>query len=172
MNITLEIDGQEQFNWAVDSISKSITDWRGVWPEVEQIFYRAQLEQFNSEGSRGGSRWTPLSDNYRNWKQKKYPGRPILVLTGRLKRSLTVNGAGGADQVRDQQPMSLTLGSVVPYAIYHQRGTKRMAQRQPMQFLQRDMGRITSRMYRFAERGARDAGFKTQSRSFSTPGAE
>ncbi len=172
MNISLEIDGQDRFNWAIADLTQAVTDWRGVWPEVEQIFFRAQLEQFTSEGSRGGSRWKPLSDSYRSWKEKKHPGQPILVLTGRLKRSLTVNGAGSSDQVRDQQPMSLTLGSIVPYGIYHQRGTKRMAQRPPMQLIQRDMGRITSRMYRFAERGARDAGFKVEARSFSTPGAE
>lgn len=172
MNLTLTIDGEEKFKAAFATLDESIRDWREVWPEIEQIYFRAQLEQFASIGSRGGAVWTPLSDSYRRWKEKKYPGRPILVLTGRLKRSLSVAGVGGGDQVRELEPLSLTIGSVVPYALYHQRGTKRMVARPPIQLIKRDFGRMISRMYRYAERGARDAGFRTSRRAYATPGAE
>lgn len=164
MNLKLEIDGIEKFNWAFDTLGKTLSDWRPVWPEIEQVFYRIELEQFNSEGARGGQRWQALSPAYRQWKEKHFPGRPILVRTGTLKRSLTVIGTTGSESIRESDEMSLTLGSRVPYAIYHQRGTSRMPARPPMQIQRNDMGKIVSRMWRFAERGARDAGFQTQSR--------
>lgn len=171
MNLRLTVDGKERFAWAFRTLGEAVSDWRGVWPEIQMYFFRANMEQFRSLGARGGQTWAPLSDSYSRWKEKKYPGKPILVRTERLKRSLTATGSG-SDQVYQAEPMSLTLGTMVPYGIFHQRGTKTMARRSVIEPTKRDMGRIVSRMYRFAERGARDAGFKTQKRAFDTPGAE
>jgi phage gpG-like protein len=157
MNISVTVDGQKQFSGAVDAIAKGISDFRPVWPEIELAFFRLELEQFNSEGSRGGSRWKPLSEKYRKWKERHYPGKPILQRSGRLLRSLSV--IGGGDSIREQEPLSLTLGSRVPYATYHQRGAGKLPQRPPMQIQRDDYGKFVSRMFRYAETVARDAGF-------------
>jgi len=170
MQLRIEIDGKEELARAFDTLGRTVSDFRPAWPEIEQIFYRIELEQFDSEGARGGGKWQALSPAYRKWKQVHYPGRPILVRTGRLKRSLSVIGAGGGDSIRDFRPLELTLGSRVPYGIYHQRGTRKMPSRPPMQFKLNDFGKITSRLFRFAERGARDAGFQVKAAAFQTAG--
>ncbi len=160
MNLKLSIDGKAQFNQAFDVLAEGITDFRPVWPEIELQFFRAELEQFNTIGARGGQVWQPLSKGYAKWKAKKYPGKPILQRSGRLLRSLSV--IGGADSVREQQPLSLTLGTRVPYANYHQRGTRKMPQRPPMQLTRDDYGKFVSRIYRFAEKQAKQAGFEVK----------
>src|SRR5262245_53623171 len=170
MELRLEIDGQEEFAGAIDRISDQVSDFRPVWPEIEQVFYRIELEQFGSEGARGGSKWKALSPAYKKWKEVHFPGRPILVRDGRLKRSLSVIGAGGSDSIKEFRPLELILGSRGPYAIYHKRGTPKMAARPPMQFKRDDFGKIISRLSRFAERGARDAGFNVQGSKFPTSG--
>lgn len=157
--LKITVDGEEKLNRAFDTLGKTVSDWRPAWPEIEQIFFRAELEQFNSEGARS-TKWAPLGSKYAKQKARRFPGRKMLVRTGRLKRSLSVIGSGGSDQIRDADQTSLTLGSRVDYGIYHQRGTPRMPARRPIEITVRDFGRLTSRMFRFAERGAREAGFQ------------
>lgn len=158
MNITVTVDGQQKFNGAIDALNRGVSDFRPVWPEIELAFFRLMSEQFDSEGQRGGAKWKPLSEKYRQWKEKKYPGRPILHLTGRLRRSLSV--VGGGDQIREPEPLSLTLGTRVPYAVYHQRGGGRLPARPPMQINKNDYGKFVSRMYRYVEKVSRQAGFE------------
>jgi phage gpG-like protein len=165
-----EIDGEKGIDYAIDAISDGVSDWREVWPEVERIFYVATLAQFRTEGQRGGSPWRPLSSGYRKWKEVKAPGQPILVLTGRLRKSLTA--VGNQDTIRDQQPMALTLGTSTPYGIFHQRGTRKMPARPPLVLLKNDYGKMVSRMFRYAQKVGKDAGFQTQGRAQFTPGAE
>ncbi len=172
MNFSVTIDGRERSRRAFQTLNETVRDFREAWPEIHMYFLRATLEQFEAQGSRGGAQWQPLSENYGKWKARKYPGKPILVKTERLRRSFSLGGQKGGDQVYEAQPLSLTMGTAVPYARYHQRGTARMAARPILQPTQRDIDRIVSRLYRFAERGARDAGFTTRSRARLTPGAE
>jgi hypothetical protein len=49
--------------------------------------------QFATQGAYFGTKWKPLSEAYRAWKARAYPGRGIGHLTGRLMNSLT--GGGG-----------------------------------------------------------------------------
>jgi phage gpG-like protein len=73
--------------------------------------------------------FAPLSPRYARYKAKRYPGAPILVRTGRLFRSLTANTD---DTIADIQPDHLTFGTRVPYALYHQLGTRKMPARPPI----------------------------------------
>lgn len=76
-------------------------------------------KQFGSEGSYLGPRqWTPLKPAYAAWKQRHYPGKPILQLTGRLFNSLTQRPFAVERITKD----SMTIGTDVPYAKYHQLG--------------------------------------------------
>jgi phage gpG-like protein len=60
-------------------------------PEMEEIgkmqaeFYGN--EAFNSRGEVYGKPWAPLSEGYANWKNQNYPGRPMEVLSGTLRKS-------------------------------------------------------------------------------------
>jgi phage gpG-like protein len=73
--------------------------------------------------------FAPLSPRYARYKAKRYPNAPILVRTGRLFRSLTTNTD---DTIADIQPDHLTFGTRVPYALYHQLGTRKMPARPPI----------------------------------------
>ena len=163
MKFTITVDGELKSARAFSALDESVRDFRELWPELHMYFLRATSEQFESIGVRGGQRWQRLSERYAKWKQKKFPGKPILVRTERLKRSLSLGGSA-PDQVAEFQPLYAVFGTLVPYAQYHQRGTSRMAQRQILQPTQRDIDRIVSRMYRYTERGARDAGLNVKSR--------
>jgi hypothetical protein len=61
-----------------------------------------------------------------------FPGSPILQRTGELVGSLTNPSHPMAVHVEGRK--SLTLGTRVKYAPYHQRGTKRMPQRREVMF--------------------------------------
>lgn len=69
-------------------------------------------------GSTAFGSWKPLSRAYQERKNKKYPGKTILVASGRLYQSLV--SAGSNDTVQILTTRSLSYGTVVPYAGYHQ----------------------------------------------------
>jgi phage gpG-like protein len=169
MNLKLSIDGQAKFDGTFRVLREGITDLRPVWPEIELAFYRAELEQFNSEGGRGGAQWVPLSKGYAKWKEKKRPGQPILVLSGYLRRTLTA--AGTPDTIRIHEPLSLTLGAggrAGQIGGYHQRGTTKMPARPPLNLTRDDYGKFVSRIFRYVEKVSKDAGFEVK----STEGAQ
>ena len=112
---------------AIARFADGVTDYRPMWPVIEDDFYSLVGRQFATEGAEGGTAWVSLSDAYGTWKEIHYPGKPILQRTGELMASLTSPTAPGA--VRVEERKTLTLGTTVPYAIYHQRGTKKMPAR-------------------------------------------
>ena len=85
---------------------------------IEDDFYAEEKAQFASEGADGGERWQELSPEYAGWKEAHYPGQPIMQRTGSLERSLTSGNDPNA--VKIEAWKTLTLGSKVPYGIYHQ----------------------------------------------------
>lgn len=137
--LSIEVDGQHALDVALDRAADTITDCSKYWPQVADVFYEIEKEQFATEGSRGGTPWAALSPAYAAWKQRwidreTFDARNrILSLTGALRRSLTsrdlvtesrsfpgeFSGGGG---IYIPEPESLTLGSSVPYALAHQRG--------------------------------------------------
>lgn len=85
----------------------------GYLKEVEQIFAKQQ--------PRGvGDRWPPLSFKYRAWKETHFPGKPILVRTGLLRKSMTIKGALG--NIFTISKVGARFGTNVPYGIYHDEG--------------------------------------------------
>ena len=83
-----------------------------------------EAEKFASEA---GGTWRPLAPSTQRERARKGygPAHPILEQTGRLAASVM----GGEGHVRRETPMSITLGTEVPYAVFHQRGTQHMPAR-------------------------------------------
>lgn len=105
-----------------------------VLPKLVPVLEEAVARQFDAQGAgpEMGS-WAPLSESYAAWKEKHYPGAPILVRTGKLRAALTDSNAEGAR--RDVGSDVLTYGTQgVPYASHHQEGTSRMPARPPFDF--------------------------------------
>ena len=83
---------------------------------------------FTSKGKSIGYDWPKLNKKYAAWKNRHFPNRPLLVLRGHLRDSLTnessrqmvFNRAGGRQ---------LIIGTRIKYAKFHQYGTKKMPAR-------------------------------------------
>jgi len=80
-----------------------------VWDKVLDILYEAERQLFAQEGqTEEHGKWEALSPRYAAWKEKHYPGMPILTLTGRFRGSM-IDPSGQHHEER--RPRSLTWGS-------------------------------------------------------------
>ena len=102
--------------------TEGIADYRPIWSVIEADFYAQVARQFQSEGTAGGEGWKELSKDYGEWKEAHFPGKPILQRTGDLIDSLT--NPNSVNGVRVEERKTLTLGSTLAYALYHQTGSK------------------------------------------------
>ena len=95
-------------------ITKAADDMRPAWVKVIARFAKRNAVTFR-EGQAGG--WPALSPGYAAWKERHYPGRPILVREGDLLRSLTSDM-----DVVEIHPTRMAAGSTSDYGARHQRG--------------------------------------------------
>ena len=65
-----------------------------------------------------GRPWASLSKTYREQKQKRYPGQPILRATGKMQDTVKIQPKGDGFQVKTTR-----------YGRYHQTGTEKMPAR-------------------------------------------
>lgn len=133
VHLSFQIDGRDALSRVLQDISDDVQNWRPALEQMAADFYQTQGNVFQNEGSfEGLSGWPPLSPQYAIWKSNNYAGRPMLVLTGRLRAALTTPGAPGSIKQLDDR--NLTLGVDVPVGSYnlarlHQDGTSRMPAR-------------------------------------------
>jgi phage gpG-like protein len=97
------------------TLARRTQDLRPAWRAVAEDFQQVQQRRFASGGN---GDWPPLSEAYA---RRKPPGAPIMVLTGRLKRSLTAGRTRGA--IRRVTKTRVVMGSSNPVAHLHQKGT-------------------------------------------------
>ena len=122
----------------LDKLQKR-NDEVGVWAKgpfrgraagkIRDDFLDEVGESFASRGRSTGIAWAPLSPAYAAWKNSAYPGRPLLVLTGRMKESFSASSRDLIYNRKQKNYKMLTLGTRVPYAGYHQSGTSKMPRR-------------------------------------------
>jgi phage gpG-like protein len=89
---------------------------------ADNLFRVNMKQQFKSEGDSGGEKFQRLSEPYRRWKKRHYPGRKILSLTGKLRKSLTQTKSTNPQHVLFQttQPRpTITMGTRNRLAAYH-----------------------------------------------------
>lgn len=134
---------------------------RFVFPQLPAAFESALGRQFVQQGggpARGS--WAQLTPAYEAWKSVHYPGAPILVRTGALQDALTHSGSPHA--ARDWSSSMFNFGtSGLPYASFHQTGTRRMKDRPPFDFgaeFERELARIG---YQGARQAMQQAGLDT-----------
>jgi len=168
LNLRLTIRGETRLAQAFNRLARSIQNYRPAWPDITTVYRQMMSEQFESQGSRGGRRWVPLSPAYKRWKDIVAPGQPILVLGGKMKASMVGKTSDTIEQFR---PSSVTLGTRIRYAGYHQTGTRRMPARPPIVLRPRDIKAMTEVMVnQSAEYGTR-AGFRVKRRRLYKRGA-
>lgn len=75
---------------------------------------------------KGSGKYAPLSPAYAIRKNRFAPGRPILVIDGRLRESVVNNTSDSIVKITKD---SAVVGTTVPYAGFIQRGTRKMPAR-------------------------------------------
>jgi phage gpG-like protein len=153
------VDGEKQFDRGFSRFTHHIEDLRYIWKDVQKDFYEIEQKQFQSQGAHSNT-WQPLSKKYGEWKAKKHPGKQILELSGTLWKSLTSAGANGA--VFISEPDSMAVGTSIKYAQYHQRGTRKMPKRKPIDLVEADKRQIGRTIHRRLVGVAREDGFQVQ----------
>lgn len=121
--------GDAQLERTIDRHLDAVDDARPVWEELADSFVRAERRQFASEGKYASGGWAPLSPKYARWKARHYPGKPILELTGDLKKSLTERPLG----IEVILPRRMVIGSTIPYGEHHQHGGGTLPRRRPIE---------------------------------------
>jgi len=160
----MEIAGQVQMDRGIARFSDGVADYRPIWPMVEEEFYAEIKLQFRSEGEEGGDKWAELTPEYAGWKEIHYPGAPILQRTGDLVKSLT--SSTDANAVLVEARKTLTLGSRLEYARYHQTGTRnkdgspRMAARPEIQLTEVFKRKSMNHIHTYLVQIASQSGFR------------
>jgi HK97 gp10 family phage protein len=100
-------------------------------------------EIFKTEGRSHNVEWTDLKESYLKWKIKKGFSEKKLHKTTTLKQSFTYQ----TDKYKAK------VGTPVPYAVFHEYGTKKMTARPFMQpvfdrFIERDLRKIFQKTFR------------------------
>jgi phage gpG-like protein len=108
------------------SVADRIEDPRAALERARALLARQEAEVFSTQGRAIGESWPAAVED---------EGHQLLVRTGALLASVTAIGAGEIDG-----PI-LRFGTDVPYAMYLQAGTSRMAAR-PFLGLNPELGRI------------------------------
>jgi len=150
----IEVAGDVQLARSLSRFGDGIKDFRPVWEQIVKSFWDIERKQFESEGGYGSGGWLPLSPSYAAWKEENYPGKPILQRSGALFESLTGQASGTIKQISDK---SLTIGTDVFYAIFHQKGSKA---RPPIDLTEQDKTAFMKLIQKYVVKQAKAGGLK------------
>jgi phage gpG-like protein len=157
----LEIAGEVQMDRGIARFADGVSDYRPIWPVIEDDFYALEKDQFKTEGSEGGEQWKELTPEYQQWKEAHYPSKPILQRTGDLVKSLT--SSKDTNAICREERKGLTLGSKIPYAIYHQSPAprKRLPRRPEIMLTEPFKRTVTHHLQVYLVQMASACGFRT-----------
>ena len=155
LGLSFEVAGVAQVSRVLAISAERVTDLIPAFEKIADDFTKGEKKVFIKEGAVGEAtsesgvgtwvKFIDLNPEYAALKLKKGFGSKILVRTGKLKGSLT--DSSGEGHIRVINKLNLEIGTSVPYAGYHQTGTKnkdgslRMPKREPL--------RITKKQARF-----------------------
>lgn len=160
LNLSLGVQGAEEFKRTLGLTGNRLKNLSPVW-EAWAIDFRAKESYlFDAEGAaQGYGSWAPLSPKYAEQKRRDGFTGGILVRTGKLKASLSSVGAGSITKIT---PSSLEIGTSIPYAKYHQGGTRRMPARPPIRVTDAQRQFLIKLIQRFAIVGGLREGIGSQ----------
>lgn len=118
----IEVDSKEA-KQSIARLAAFMTDMRPMWPVVRNVFGHWMSAQFETEGAFSGRPWAPLAQSTQAYKAQNYPGKPILVQTGELKKAATTPKQTHAGATE----LELTVDSEI--AGFHQTGNDRLPAR-------------------------------------------
>lgn len=133
LSVRFSVAGEEQYARRFDALAHELQDLQEPLGRVRDQLVQTVGQQFQQEGSHGTSGWTPLNPRYEEWKDSAYPGRPILVKTGAMRKAFLVDGTReltatrlrwGLDDQTDEDGER-----IADRALAHQAGQGHMPQR-------------------------------------------
>lgn len=91
--------------------------------KIREAMHTTALEIAQSEGANVGQKWPPLAASTVAYKARHFPGRPMMVRTGKLVNSFTNDKSPRT--IFRHRGNQIVWGSRSPYAQYHQLGGKK-----------------------------------------------
>lgn len=145
--VTLEIEtlGDERFVRGFNRYVARMKDFTPIFEELLEDFREIEEKNFASQGT--PKAFAPLSTKYKAWKERHYPGRPIMELRGVLKASLV---GRSPDSVINIDRKSAEYGTSVKYAHRHQKGTYGMPVRKIVQLTESDKTRWARKIHQWS----------------------
>jgi phage gpG-like protein len=120
MRIQVRVD-KDEVEKALENMQEAVKDLRPVFRKAEKDLSDIYTKHFASNGN---GRWKPLDAEYGAWKSVNYPGRPTLVQSGALFRTIK------KFSVREINKTSASFGTDAKVAKFHQYGTWSMPKRE------------------------------------------
>jgi phage gpG-like protein len=139
VTVSFEVFGDRQVERELLRIAKA-PDMRLIAPRIREYFVSVERSQFDSEGRTGSGGWAPLKPRTVASKAARGLDPRILRATERLRKSLT--NKTSSDQQFEYDSDSMSFGTRVPYARYHQTGTRRMPARKPVELSERNRRKV------------------------------
>lgn len=121
---TIKVKGVDKTIARVGLMAIRAQAFNPVFIKAKAELHLANASNFTSNGLLVGG-WAPLDAEYAAWKMTRFPGVPPMIKTGRLFASL----AGANASSFRMTNTSLSVGTTVEYAKFHQYGTTKMAKR-------------------------------------------
>lgn len=128
MRVRARTEGMNRTQRYFSGMRRRSRDFRTIFRWAQQELEDAFTDNFKNRGASAGNPWPPLTSEYSTWKLEHYGPLPTLIREGDLYQSLRFLNGPPNDIGRTQA----TFGTDLPYAKFHETGTKYMAQRRIM----------------------------------------
>lgn len=143
----------QEFNHVFMGIPKALKSFKPAFKNIGEDFRERMKGRFEKEGAyEEMAKWGALKPAYAKIKAIRHPGCPILQLTNAwLKKSLSVKDflCEKGRHIEEISAKEMSIGTSIPYAIYHQTGTKKMIARQPLRFSEEHKKKVVQIMHEF-----------------------
>lgn len=131
--MTLTLEPVNKAEWQrvareIKAMRERAQDVSPAWEALLTWFSEQNFQQFLTRGARWGTPWRPISEDWRSYKVAQGHAQDILIMTGRLAHSLTLRPLG----VEHITGREVSAGTNVPYARFHQTGTRRGLPARPL----------------------------------------
>jgi phage gpG-like protein len=128
IHLEIHAEGLAEALEDIQGLNGRLRDLRPAWEALHPIFLQHRAAAFQTQGGSQGAAWPGLKPSTI---RRRKGGRGVLQVSERLKQSLTVATHPEHVWMVGQEGI-LAAGTRVPYARFHQAGSKRMPARPPV----------------------------------------
>lgn len=129
MKLDVEIRGEKDAGRKLDALGERATDASDAFHKILDKLIEGEKSLFRRSG---GKKWAPLARSTTYTKKSRGQDPRMMRASGALERSLTQIGA--PHQIKDINGESLTFGTSLFYAHFHQKPRRNEPKREVLQF--------------------------------------